>query len=113
MVIFPLLSPIPQHVDDPGKMLMTRDHDAAFSVRSQILSRIETEAGQIPETTHPLSEMLRAVGLTRILNDGHAMSPGNLGDGSHIGGLAVQMNGNERLCAMAARSLPLIRVLRI
>src|SRR3982750_4561992 len=68
-VVIPLLrAPITQHPQLTSVFGVVGYEGPAFAVRSEILSRIETEAADVPNTAGSLSTVLGSVSLTGVFD---------------------------------------------
>src|SRR5262245_22928613 len=67
VVILFRLSVIAEHLYFFSNLTVIRNQHSAITISAQILSRIETKAGRISESTYPLVFVTRPMGLTCVL----------------------------------------------
>ena len=104
-MILAVLTPIAQHPNRACILGVAGGHCAAFAVRSQILARIETEARHIADAAHRTPFIFRSVGLRRVFDHNQPMPARHVHNRVHVGRLAVEMHGQDRLRARRDRGL--------
>src|SRR6185437_8534083 len=85
-----------QRLETPGKTVVAGHHHAAIAERTEILGGIEAERGEIAEAARTPPGEARAMALCAILDDTGAVAARQIEKGGEIGGLAVEMHGDDR-----------------
>src|SRR6267378_8531702 len=109
-MILMLLSPVAQDAKGARVLSIIRHHHSALTVRAQILTRIKTETAQVADAAHSTPLVLSAMSLGGVFDDNQIMTPCDLQNRIHVGRLAVEMNGHDRLSAFRDRALDLTYV---
>src|SRR5664279_5068377 len=78
-----------------------------------MLGRVETEAGDIAETADTAIAITTTSRLRAILDDPKSAPLTERGDRVHVGGLTIQMHGDDRLAARGYGVLDARRVDRV
>ena len=68
-MIFPLLTPVPQHADPLGEVRVVGDHHATLAAGPKVLPGVEAEAAHVADGTDAPALVLRPVGLCSIFDD--------------------------------------------
>ena len=100
----------PQPLGD--RLVIGRDR-AGLAVGTEVLSRVEAEAAAQPERAGPLAVVACPVGLGGVLDDRNAAAATDLQQRPHVGGLAVEMNRQDRPGSARDLSLDLAQVHRV
>ena len=93
--ILPLRPVVAQHAHPPGQRIVVGRHRAGVAQRTQVLARVETEAGGMSQAAAALPMMGGAVSLCRIFQHRQAVPFGNGHDRIHVHGAAVQMHHRD------------------
>ena len=83
---------VAQHAHPPGQRIVVGRHRPRVAQRTQVLARVETEAGRMSQAAAALSMVGGAVCLCRVFQHRQAVSFGNGHDRRHVHGAAVQMH---------------------
>src|SRR5689334_23083289 len=89
MVIFAILSPIPQHPNGTSVPGVVCCDSATFTISAKVLARIKTEASHLPDTSSRPTLVLRTVCLRGIFDHDQVAPSGNFHDRIHIGRLTI------------------------
>ena len=92
-----LLTPVAQHAHRLRLLVVVGDDDAALATGAEVLARIEAEAAGQADAAGARASIFSAVRLAGILDDGNAVALGDRRDRVHVGHLAVEMDGHDRL----------------
>ena len=105
MLVLLALPEIAQQAEAVGERRVRGDDCAGVAVSPEILARIETECGDVAETSGAPAVPARAVRLTRILDDEDAVPACELEDRLHRYDLTVEMHRHDRLRMRRQRAL--------
>ena len=83
---------VAQHAHPPGQRIVVGRHRAGVAQCTQVLARVETEAGGMSQAAAALSMVGGAVCLCRVFQHRQAVPFGNGHDRRHVHGAAVQMH---------------------
>ena len=113
MLVFFLLPVVPQHFEALGNLAVIGDHDAAIAVSSQIFPGVKTKSRGVSQRSNPLALVARAMSLAGVFDHHQPVLVGKLSDGIHVGGVPVQMHGNNGFGAARDGSLDRLYVQRV
>ena len=111
-MILTILAPITQHANGAGVLGVAGGHRAALAVGAQILAGIKTEARYLPDAADGAAFVLSAVCLCGVFDYNQAVSLRYFHNRVHVGGLTVEMHGQDGLRARCDGSLNRSRVHR-
>src|SRR6185369_1762902 len=90
VIIAPRFTPASQEPNGLGIVRIGGDDGAAFSVSSEILARIKTEAGELCQGSGTLTLVFGAMGLGCVFDDGDSAPTGDIQDRLHVSRLPVE-----------------------
>src|SRR2546429_7619556 len=96
-----------------GNLAVIGDHDAAIAVSSQIFPGVKTKSRGVSQRSNPLALVARAMSLAGVFDHHQPVLVGKLSDGIHVGGVPVQMHGNNGFGAARDGSLDRLYVQRV
>ena len=105
-----MLTPVAQHTELLGERVVVRGHRAALTARTEVLARVEAEAGERTEAADPASLVLGAVRLRGVLDHHQTVALGDLEDRVHLRRLAVEVHRHDGSGALGDRRLDGLRV---
>ncbi len=105
VVVAAALGVVAQAPEPLGDRRVVGRDRAGLAVGTEVLSRVEAEAAAQPERAGPLAVVTCPVGLGGVLDDRNAPATTDLQQRTHVGGLAVEVNRQDR--PGSARDLPL------
>ena len=99
----------------PPARRLSDGHQAAVAGGAEVLRGEEAEAAVVAHRARPPPLVLGADGLGGVLNHDQAATPGDVQDRVHLGALAVEVDGNDRLrarrnAALDLRGVDVVRV---
>jgi hypothetical protein len=89
------------HAQQPGPVehvRVAREHRAGIAERAEVLGRIEAEGGRVAQCADQPAVVAGAVGLCAVLEHLEPVPARGPQDRVHGGGLAVQVDDQDRLC---------------
>src|ERR1700758_2576120 len=99
MLVFLLLTVIPEHLETAGNFALFCDHGATIAVSSQVLSGVETKSSSVPQRSNALAFIACAVSLAGVFNHHKPVLISELADGPHVRRMPIQVNWNDGFCA--------------
>jgi hypothetical protein len=98
--------------DALGKLAVSRDDGAAVSECSERLRRMEAETAEAPETPDGATAVGRAERLCRIFDERNASIGREQSELVELGGLTVEVDGDDRSSARTERATDSARIER-
>src|ERR1700687_3923979 len=111
-MILTILPPSAQHANGARILGVAGGHRATLAVGPKIFARIETKARYLPDAADGASFVFCSVRLSGIFDYNQAAPSRYFHDRVHVGGLTVEMHGQDRLRARCDRSLDRSRIHR-
>ena len=105
MVIAIRLAAVSQPADALREPAIVGDDRAAIAKRAEILGGIEAECSSHPDRADGPAAGGRQMRLAAVLDDGEVVARGDALDRGHVGGLAVQVDRQDRARARSDRAL--------
>src|SRR5436190_20750925 len=96
VIVAARFAPASQEPNGLGVVGIRSDDGAAFSVSAKILARVETKARELRKGSGALALVLGAMSLSCVFDDGDSAGTGDIQDRFHVGGLAVEMDRDDR-----------------
>ena len=100
MLVFLLCAPVAEHTNGAGILSVIGDHHPAFTISTEVLAGVETEAAHVTQATRPLPLIFGTMSLCCVFDHKQTVSLGNIQDGIHVCRLPIQMHGKDGLGAL-------------